>query len=139
MARPTYAPQLATLVSTPPEGDEWLHEVKYDGYRLGAVVDRGRVRLITRNGQDWTDVFPQIRDALTALPVRDTLLDGEVADAMKVVRCLNRLEAFILPKVVAARAVKRYPDDMNLQEKVLNGARIYAQTAVNFFKGVVRG
>lgn len=67
------------------------------------------------------------------------VLDGEVADAMKIVRCLNRLEAFILPKVVAERAVKRYPDNLALQEKVLNGARIYAQTAVNFIKGVVRG
>ena len=76
---PPYKPQLARLVKTPPEGDEWLHEMKYDGYRIGCRIHDGRVRLISRNGKDWTEAFPEIRDAALKLGVRRALLDGEVA------------------------------------------------------------
>src|SRR5260370_20120579 len=51
-------PQLATLVDSPPDGAEWLHEIKYDGYRLLARIDKGKARLITRNGLDSTAKFP---------------------------------------------------------------------------------
>jgi bifunctional non-homologous end joining protein LigD len=54
------APQLATLVAAAPAGDEWLHEVKLDGYRILARIARGRARLLTRNRQDWTDHFPTL-------------------------------------------------------------------------------
>lgn len=74
-----YAPQLATLVATPPSGDEWLHEIKYDGYRIGARVRTGRVALYTRNGNDWTAAFPEIAEAVAKLDADDTLIDGEVA------------------------------------------------------------
>jgi len=77
-------PQLATLVKAPPHGDDWLHEIKLDGYRLlcrlgpGAKGgDAGRVRLITRGGQDWTRRFGRIARALSTLPVDGALLDGE--------------------------------------------------------------
>jgi bifunctional non-homologous end joining protein LigD len=69
--------QLATLVDAPPAGDEWLHEIKLDGYRLAARVDRGRARLVTRGGKDWTDTFPRLAEAAAALPVDRALLDGE--------------------------------------------------------------
>jgi ATP-dependent DNA ligase len=46
-------PQLTQLVDTAPEGDQWLHEIKYDGYRMHARLDRGRVKLLTRTGLDW--------------------------------------------------------------------------------------
>lgn len=72
-----FRPQLATLVSDPPAGDEWLHELKYDGYRLLARCDE-QVRLLTRNGNDWTDRFPKIARAVAELGVRGTLLDGEL-------------------------------------------------------------
>ena len=72
------APQLATLVASPPEGDDWLHEIKYDGYRLLARIERGAVRLTTRGGQDWTARFPGIGAALADLPVRSALIDGEL-------------------------------------------------------------
>ncbi|MGE5270799.1 MAG: DNA ligase D [Thiohalocapsa sp.] len=72
------APQLATLVETPPEGEEWLHEIKYDGYRLIARIEPDTVRLITRNGLDWTGKFPALADALGDLPVDTALVDGEV-------------------------------------------------------------
>jgi bifunctional non-homologous end joining protein LigD len=71
-------PELATLVAEPPEGDEWVHEVKLDGYRILARADRGRVTLWTRRGKDWTGSMPDIARAIGALPVDRAWLDGEV-------------------------------------------------------------
>lgn len=73
------APQLATLVSEPPQGDEWIFEIKLDGYRIQASVAGGEARLITRNGKDWTAKFPSIAAAVADLKVESGLLDGEVA------------------------------------------------------------
>jgi bifunctional non-homologous end joining protein LigD len=70
---------LATVVETPPEGEEWLHEIKHDGYRIVARVEEGEVRLISRNGKDWTKEFPQVARAVGRLPAGTALLDGEVA------------------------------------------------------------
>ncbi|MBI4886263.1 MAG: hypothetical protein HY824_04160 [Acidobacteria bacterium] len=75
---PPYRPQLATLVTAPPEGDQWLHEIKYDGYRIGCLIRGGRATLLTRNGNNWTAAFPEIAAAAGDLGVRDALLDGEV-------------------------------------------------------------
>src|SRR5437867_1953979 len=79
MPHPDYVPQLATLVAAPPSGDEWLHEIKYDGYRIGARVRRGRVLLYTRNGNDWSAAFPEIVAAVHKLALDDALIDGEAA------------------------------------------------------------
>lgn len=79
---PLYRPQLAKLVKQPPLGDEWLHEMKYDGYRIGCRVTDGTVRLISRNGKDWTEAFPEIVSAVEGIGVRAALLDGEVAMLM---------------------------------------------------------
>lgn len=76
---PPYTPQLATLVSSAPDDDAWLHEVKYDGFRIGMRIDGDDVRLLTRNGLDWTSRFPAIVSAAAALPTRSALLDGEMA------------------------------------------------------------
>jgi len=72
------SPQLATLKEEPPKGDEWLHELKFDGYRLLCHVNRGQVRLWTRNQKDWTDKFPGIVKALQGLKVQSAILDAEV-------------------------------------------------------------
>ena len=72
------APQLATLVAAPPPGDAWVHEIKLDGYRILLRVARGRVRLLTRNRQDWTERFPAAVEAAARLPVKEALLDGEI-------------------------------------------------------------
>ena len=72
------APQLATLVSGPPPGDDWVHEIKLDGYRILLRAERGRVKLLTRNRQDWTARFPAVAEAAAALPVKEALLDGEI-------------------------------------------------------------
>jgi len=71
-------PQLATLVDTPPPGDDWVHEVKFDGYRLECLKDLGQVRLLTRTGLDWTGKFPGIAAAAARLRARRAILDGEV-------------------------------------------------------------
>jgi ATP-dependent DNA ligase len=71
-------PQLTQLVETAPEGDDWLHEIKYDGYRLQARLDRGAVRLLTRTGLDWTHKYPAIAAAVASLGARQAYLDGEL-------------------------------------------------------------
>lgn len=76
---PAYRPQLATLVKAPPQGSEWLHEIKYDGYRIGAEIRGRKVRLLSRSGLDWTARFPAICEALASLGVKSALLDGEIA------------------------------------------------------------
>jgi bifunctional non-homologous end joining protein LigD len=75
------APQLATLVDAPPQGKEWLHEIKYDGYRAIAAVAGGRVKIYTRKGLDWTDRFESLVEALLNLDCESALLDGEIAIA----------------------------------------------------------
>lgn len=69
-------PMLCTLMSTVPRGDDWLFEMKYDGYRLQLVTGGEDVRIFTRNGHDWTTRFPQIASAARTLP--PMVLDGEV-------------------------------------------------------------
>lgn len=71
-------PQLATLADEAPQGDDWLHEIKFDGYRILARIKDGEVALLTRNGQDWCERFPELADTLASLPVYEALLDGEV-------------------------------------------------------------
>jgi bifunctional non-homologous end joining protein LigD len=71
-------PSLATLHSDAPHGSEWLHEIKYDGYRIQARLDRGKVRLLTRKSLDWTHRFKPIAAAVAALPAETALLDGEL-------------------------------------------------------------
>src|SRR5271165_2206744 len=73
-----FKPQLATLATAAPVGTEWLHEIKYDGYRLFARIEHGKVRLITRNGLDWTTKFPELAHAFGQLPVDTALIDGEL-------------------------------------------------------------
>jgi bifunctional non-homologous end joining protein LigD len=69
-------PQLATLRSKAPKGDQWLHEIKYDGYRVQVHVNSGRKRVYTRNGLDWTKRFSTIAGALN-IPGQ-AIIDGEV-------------------------------------------------------------
>ena len=72
------APQLATLVKEPPAGDDWLHELKFDGYRMLCHIDSGKVRFWSRNGKDWTSKFSNLTPAVRALPAKNAIIDGEV-------------------------------------------------------------
>ena len=72
-------PALASLTARPPAGARWLHEIKFDGYRIQARIENGRVALMTRSGHDWTEKFGEgVTKALRALPVKTALLDGEL-------------------------------------------------------------
>ncbi len=73
------APELATLDTEVPAGPNWLHEVKYDGYRIIARKAGDEITLFSRSGLDWTVRFPAIAKALLTLPAESALLDGEVA------------------------------------------------------------
>ncbi|WP_048860455.1 DNA ligase D, partial [Acidisphaera rubrifaciens] len=72
------APQLASLAESAPHGGEWLNEIKLDGYRLLIRLEGGKVRIQTRNDQDWTARLPTIARAVAELPARAALLDGEL-------------------------------------------------------------
>jgi len=75
-------PTLATLRDSAPSGAQWIHEIKFDGYRIEARLDkgsgRGKVKLLTRKALDWTARFARIADAVAALPAATALLDGEL-------------------------------------------------------------
>src|SRR5690606_2310310 len=70
------APQLCETLERPPAGDNWLHEIKFDGYRIQMRIANGAVTLKTRKGLDWTAKYPEIAKAATELP--DCIIDGEI-------------------------------------------------------------
>jgi len=72
------SPQLATLESEPPKGDQWFHELKFDGYRMLCHLNGGSVRFWSRNQKDWTHKFPRLGKALQEFPATKVILDGEV-------------------------------------------------------------
>jgi DNA ligase D len=72
------SPQLASPVAGPPEGADWLHEIKLDGYRTLAFRDGEEVRLVTRGGLDWTHRYGDLAEAFRALPCREAVVDGEI-------------------------------------------------------------
>lgn len=74
----TLSPQLATLVDRAPEEDDWIYEIKYDGYRILARIDKADVRLFTRNGHDWTAKLRGLAAALKGLKLSPGWLDGEI-------------------------------------------------------------
>ena len=71
-------PCLPSPADRPPSGTNWIHEIKHDGYRLMARRDSVGIRLITRRGNDWSDRFPLVVEAVNHLKVRSCLIDGEV-------------------------------------------------------------
>jgi bifunctional non-homologous end joining protein LigD len=79
---PAYRPQLATLVDTPPSSNDTFVELKLDGYRIGAILESGKVRLESRRNNDWTQQFPTVAAAVKRLSAKTALLDGEVAALM---------------------------------------------------------
>lgn len=75
-------PHLAVLVKDAPVGDEWIHEIKFDGYRLICRIEGGKIQLLTRQGLDWTHKFKALADEIENIGLKNTILDGEVV-------CLN--------------------------------------------------
>ena len=87
-------PQLTRLVDEAPTGKDWLHEIKYDGYRMHARIDGDKIQLLTRTGLDWSHRYKRTIEALRSLKVKSTYLDGELcalnADGVPV---FSRLQA----------------------------------------------
>src|SRR6266478_6480960 len=75
-------PRLAALVKKAPDGPDWLHEMKLDGYRMHARLDAGRVKILTRRGNDWTQKYPIITKAIAGLPAQNAYLDGELCGVL---------------------------------------------------------
>jgi bifunctional non-homologous end joining protein LigD len=72
-------PTLAKLKPKPPVGDRWIHEIKFDGYRLQVRIEDGAVKMLTRSGLDWTEKFGKdVLDAFVALPLQSAIVDGEI-------------------------------------------------------------
>ena len=96
-------PMLCDTRKTAPEGDGWIHEIKYDGYRIQAAVDGAAVRLFSREGLDWTARFASVAEALSRLGLERTLIDGEavvfdaqgLSDFPALVDALDRVGAMI--------------------------------------------
>lgn len=77
--RPSFIePMLPTLVDEPPGGDDWIHEIKHDGYRTELVIDGGKVQAFTRRGADWTAKYKHIVADADALPAKSAIIDGEM-------------------------------------------------------------
>jgi bifunctional non-homologous end joining protein LigD len=70
-------PYLAQDASTPPSGEQWAHEIKFDGIRIQALVAPPKVSLLTRNGLDWTHRLGLVVEELVQLEVRSAVIDGE--------------------------------------------------------------
>lgn len=71
-------PLMPTLVDKPPEGDGWIHEVKFDGYRSQIIIDDAEVRIFTRRGLDWTAKYRDLVETARGLNVRSAIIDGEI-------------------------------------------------------------
>ena len=71
-------PQLCQLVETAPSGPQWPHEIKLDGFRMSARIERGRVQLLTRTGLDWSDKYPSVVEALAKVRAKIASLDAEL-------------------------------------------------------------
>jgi bifunctional non-homologous end joining protein LigD len=100
-----FAPELCRAAATPPGGDAWLHETKWDGYRLLASVRAGKARLWSRNGIEWSARVPELVDAIESLGLRSALIDGEMVVLRKGRDDFNALQGRL---ATAARAPAVY-------------------------------
>jgi len=88
-----FEPQLAKLGDAPPKGDQWVHEIKWDGYRILATITESEVRLWSRNALEWTSKIPEIRDAVATLGLTSGALDGELIAGSGTKEDFNLLQA----------------------------------------------
>ena len=114
-------PSLCRLQDATPEGDGWLHEIKYDGYRMQVAMSGGRAIVRSREGHDWTGKFSAIAAAVSALPVQSAIIDGEAV-------VLNAQGVSDFPALVAAlEDGKGAPALMAFDLLMLNGRDLLGQ------------
>ncbi|HSG64144.1 MAG TPA: DNA ligase D [Gammaproteobacteria bacterium] len=136
--------EVKPMLATPGEPfshADWVFEIKYDGYRLLAGKERGAVRLISRNGNDFTAVFPEIEEALSALPYDDFLLDGEVvvhdADGLPSFAGLQQ-RGRLTRTVDIGRAAVQWPATLYAFDLLLYGDYDLRRLPLTARKGVLR-
>jgi bifunctional non-homologous end joining protein LigD len=100
-------PQLATLKPNAPKGEQWIHEIKYDGYRIQVHLNRGRRKVFTRNGLDWTKRFSEIAGALDVKG--EAILDGEVVVVHEGRTNFSELQAELAAGRQGRRDLRRLP------------------------------
>ncbi|MBV8820558.1 MAG: ATP-dependent DNA ligase, partial [Acidobacteriaceae bacterium] len=88
-----FQPELCRVQEQPPDGDDWLHEVKWDGYRIVSTVVGGKVKLWSRNAIEWTAKVPELTKAVAALKLKSAQLDGEMIVLRKGRDDFNALQA----------------------------------------------
>jgi bifunctional non-homologous end joining protein LigD len=125
-----FKPELATLRDNPPVGEQWLHEVKWDGYRILATVFKGAVELWSRNGLSWTQKIPDIRQAIESLGLDSARLDGElIALDAKGQSDFNALQKTLSGEANAPLAYMLF-DLPFLQGYDLSGTPLHARKAI---------
>ena len=125
------AVQLATLVDRPPEGDQWLHEIKFDGYRLLAFLADGTARLVTRNGNDWTRKFPAIYASVAKLKADTAVLDMEAVVLDSAGRSSFQAMQQALGEGGDAQSIQAYVFDvLHLDGKDLRGEALTARKQI---------
>jgi ATP-dependent DNA ligase len=112
-------PQLIKLVDAPPEGSDWLHEIKFDGYRIHAWLDHGTIRLLTRTGLDWTHKYPAIAAAVSSLRAKQAYLDGEL--------CGIRSDGHLFEDITRNKLAPRQSVAARLQSAGAGGAALRRQ------------
>jgi len=136
-------PMLTTLVDAPPAGEDWMHEIKYDGYRMVVRIERGRARLFSRNEKEWTASFPSLVKALAAMPVRNAWLDGEVvvldAEGRTSFQALQNALGSSSPRGLVFFAFDlMYLDGIDLRGVALNLRKRVLREIVGGGKGAIR-
>jgi ATP-dependent DNA ligase len=112
---PTFIPpQLSLLVKAPPTGENWAHELKYDGFRFHARIDRGKVKLLARTGLDWTDKYASTAGAIGKPPPRSTRFGSPLV--------LSRVK-WVKPKLVAQVRFLTWTADGLLRQVSYQGLR----------------
>jgi bifunctional non-homologous end joining protein LigD len=134
------APELSFLVNTTPTGDNWLHEVKYDGYRLLCFIHEKEIRFITRNAKDWTDKFLFLVPHLKKLKLKNAILDGEVValekDKVSFQALQSALKGVTQPTILYFIFDIPYCNDYNLTQVPLIERKEYLKS---LFKNIPTG
>jgi len=129
-------PQLATLRDSVPTGEGWLHEIKFDGYRIQGHLVEGRPALITRSGHDWTLRMTSLAEALAAVPANHLVVDGEViVPDGKGAADFDALEVALGPRGRSADMLFYLFDILHLDGFDLRAAALIERNAVGFGKG----
>jgi bifunctional non-homologous end joining protein LigD len=124
-----FKPQLAKLGEAPPVGEQWLHEIKWDGYRLVATVAAGKARLFSRNALEWTDKVPEVTAAIEALKLTDAALDGELIAGQGTKEDFNLLQATLSGEKMGALSFVLF-DLLHLDGIDVSGAALIDRKAL---------